>query len=157
LRRSEGVPVVGEQTPSVAPGKLPVIEGFFCKRIPDKKQLLLDIEAVELADAADKDELLTQLGARVMALATIDVHKEAQVHTSSLSGGRRVFEVHVHPQPSFDAFASSMRSARERNVRLLHCGAWPASMWLFLAEMRRCPPSMKKFCLKRLSESSRPS
>ena len=48
------------------------------------------------------------------------MHKEAQALTSSLSGGRRVFEMHTHPQPSFDAFASSMRSARERNVRLLH-------------------------------------
>jgi non-canonical purine NTP pyrophosphatase (RdgB/HAM1 family) len=46
LRRSEAVPgAVGEQTPSVAPGKLPVIEGFFCKKIPDKKQLVRDIEA----------------------------------------------------------------------------------------------------------------
>jgi hypothetical protein len=28
--------------------------------------------------------------------------------------------MHVHPQPSFDTFKSSMRSAKERNVRLLH-------------------------------------
>jgi hypothetical protein len=106
--------------PSASQGRLPVIEGFFCKKIPDKKQLLRDLEAVERADDADKDERWTQLKAQLMALETIDVHKEAQVLMSSLSGGRRVFEMHVHPQPSFDTFKSQMRSAKERNVRLLH-------------------------------------
>jgi hypothetical protein len=74
-------------------GRLPVIEGFFCKKIPDKKQLLRHLEAVERADDADKDERRTQLKAQLTALETIDVHKEAQVLTSSLSGGRRVFDV----------------------------------------------------------------
>jgi hypothetical protein len=106
--------------PSASQGQLPVIEGFFCKKIPDKKQLLCDLEAVERADDADKDERWTQLKVQLMALETIDVHKEAQVLTSSLSGGRRVFEVHVHMQPSFDLFKSSMRLAKEQNVRLLH-------------------------------------
>jgi hypothetical protein len=106
--------------PSASQGRLPVIEGFFCKKNADKKQLLRDIEAVKRADDVDKDERWTQLTAQLMALETIDVHKEAQVLTSSLSGGRRVFEMHVHPQPSFDTFKSSMRSAKERNVRLLH-------------------------------------
>ncbi len=31
-----------------------------------------------------------------------------------------MFEVSVNAQPSFDTFKSSMRSAKERNVRLLH-------------------------------------
>ena len=97
-----------------------MIEGFFCKKIPDKKQLLRDLEAVERAEDADKDERLAQLKAGLMALETIDVHKEAEALLSKLSGGRRVFEMHVHPQPSFDTFKSSMRSAKQRNVRLLH-------------------------------------
>jgi CHAT domain-containing protein len=105
--------------PSASQG-LPVIEGFFCKKIPDKKQLLCDLEAVKRADAADKDERLAQLEAQLKALETIDVHNEAQALTSKLSGGRRVFEMLVHSQPSFDTFKSQMRSAKERNVRLLH-------------------------------------
>ena len=72
------------------------------------------------ADAEDRDQRLTQLEAQLMDLEAIDVHKEAQVLTSSLSGGRRVFEMQTHAQPWFGAFESSMRSARERNVRLLH-------------------------------------
>jgi hypothetical protein len=106
--------------PSASQGRLPVIEGFFCKKIPDKKQLLRGIEAVKRADPADKDERLTQLEAQLKALETIDVHKEAQELKRCLSGGRRVFEVSVNPQPSFDTFNIIIRSAKERNVRLLH-------------------------------------
>jgi hypothetical protein len=57
--------------PSASQGRLPVIEGFFCKKIPDKKQLLRDLEAVERADDADKDERLTQLKAQLMALEAL--------------------------------------------------------------------------------------
>ena len=64
--------------PSASQGRLHVIEGFFCKKIPDKKQLLRDIEAVKSADAAYKDERLTHLEAQLMVLKTIDVHKEAE-------------------------------------------------------------------------------
>jgi hypothetical protein len=110
-----------------------VIEGFFYKKIPDKKQLLRDLEAVERADDADKDERWTQLKAQLMALETIDVHEEAKVLMSSLSGGRRVFEKQVHPQPSFDTVKSQMRSAKECSSAAL-CGAWRVTMWLFLAE-----------------------
>jgi hypothetical protein len=62
LRRSEAVPgAVGEQTPSVAPGKLPVIEGFFCKKNAHKKQLQREIEALRSTDAMDRDGQLKTL------------------------------------------------------------------------------------------------
>ncbi len=66
------------RNPSATQGRLPVIQGFFCKKIPDKKQLLRVLEAVELSDDADKDEHLAQLKAGLVALEIIDVHKEAQ-------------------------------------------------------------------------------
>jgi len=116
-RRGQEAPTSSGKRPQ---GGLPVIEGFFCKKVPDKKQLLRDMEAVKRADAADKDERLMQLESQLMALETIDVHNEAQALTSKLSGGRRVFEILVHSQPSFDTFKRSMRSAKERTVRVLH-------------------------------------
>jgi hypothetical protein len=116
-RRGQEAPTSSGKRPQ---GGLPVIEGFFCKKVPDKKQLLRDIEAVKRADAADKDERLMQLESQLMALETIDVHNEAQALTSKLSGGRRVFEILVHSQPSFDTFKRSMRSAKERTVRVPH-------------------------------------
>ena len=105
---------------TTAQGK-PVIEGFFCKRILDKKQLRRDYEKLEKGDAVDKEQQLRELNQLIMdSVESIDVHKEAQELQSSLSGGRRVFEVCINSQPSFDTFSRSMRSARERNVRLLH-------------------------------------
>jgi hypothetical protein len=54
---SEAVPgAVGKQTPSVAPGKLPVIEGFFCKKNADKKQLQREIEALRSTDAMGREK-----------------------------------------------------------------------------------------------------
>ena len=126
--------------PSASQGRLPIIEGFFCKKIADKKQLLRDIEAVKSADPADKDERLTQLEAQLKALETIDVHKEAQELKRCLSGGRRVFEVSVNPQPSFDTFKSIIRSAKELKRTMFVCCtwcskvAWRVAMWLFLAQ-----------------------
>jgi len=106
--------------PPTAQGK-PVIEGFFCKRVLDKRQLRDEYEKLEKGDAHDKEQQLRELNQLIMdSVESIDVHKEAQELQSLLSGGRSVFEVKIHPQPSFDTFSKSMRSARERNVRLLH-------------------------------------
>ena len=59
---SLGGPAGGDLASQTAPqARLPVIEGFFCRKIPDRKQLIRDLEAVKRADAADKDKHLTQL------------------------------------------------------------------------------------------------
>jgi hypothetical protein len=122
LRRSEAVPgAVGEQTPSVAPGKLPVIEGFFCKKNAHKKQLQREIEALRSTDAMDRDGQLKTLESMVEeSVETIDVHQEAQELMNLFTHVRASFDVRVNPQPCFKDFTDSMQSARGRNVRLLH-------------------------------------
>jgi hypothetical protein len=101
--------------------RIAAIEGFFCKKNVDKKQLQRYIEELESASETDKDERLVQLKVRLKeSVETIDVHREAQELQNFLEGGRQVLQMNIHPQPSFDDFSKSMRSARERNVRLLH-------------------------------------
>ena len=48
-------------TAHATPARLPCIEGFFCKILPDKNLLLRTIESVRNADASDKDEMLKEL------------------------------------------------------------------------------------------------
>ena len=48
------------------------------------------------------------------------MHQEAEELKTSHTHARHVFEVDVHPQPSFQRFSDYMRSARERNARILH-------------------------------------
>jgi len=98
-----------------------VIEGFFCKKNADKKQLLRDIEAVKSTDARDKDEQLKKLELLVEeSVEAIDVHQEAQELMKLSARVRTSFEMRVNPQPCFQDFTDSMQAARGRNVRLLH-------------------------------------
>ena len=100
--------------------RLPCIEGFFCRKIPNKKELIRQIETLEAADGVDKDAHVRGLKSMLASIDTIDVHKEAQELQTSLSHGRQVYNVSIHAQPSFKEFSECMRSARQRNVRILH-------------------------------------
>ena len=107
-------------TTSMTQERLPCIEGFFCRKTPDKKELTRQIETLEMADGIDKDAQVRELKATLASIDSIDVHKEAQELKTSLTHGRQVYEVSIHAQPSFEVFSECMRSARERNVRILH-------------------------------------
>ncbi len=48
-------------TVHATPARLPCIEGFFCKILPDTNLLRRTIESVRNADACDKDENLKEL------------------------------------------------------------------------------------------------
>ena len=100
--------------------RLPCIEGFFCRKIPDKKELKRQIESLKTADVIDKDDRLKELESIVDCIDTIDVHKEAEELKMSLTHGRNVYNVSIHAQPSFQKFSECMRSARKRNVCILH-------------------------------------
>jgi GTPase SAR1 family protein len=104
-----------------AQGRLPVIEGFFCKKNPDKKQLQREIEALRSTDAMDRDEQLKTLDSMVEdSVETIDVHQEAQELNNLFTHVRPTFNPSINSQPCFRNFSDSMLSARDRNVRLLH-------------------------------------
>jgi CHAT domain-containing protein len=107
--------------PSASQGRLPVIEGFFCKKIADKKQLQREIEALRSTDAMDRDEQLKTLESMVEeSVETIDVHQEAQELKNLFTHVRPSFHPSINAQPCFKDFTDSMQSARGRNVRLLH-------------------------------------
>ena len=79
-------------------GKLPVrqfcckvIEGFFCNKVVDKKQLQRGYEELKRGDAPDKERQLSSLKQFIDSVESIDVHKEAQELQSLLSGGRSAF------------------------------------------------------------------
>ena len=103
-------------------GFLPRSAGFFCKKSVDKKDLLRKVKASEHVAQAEKEV--------AEAVEDIDPHKEAQELVKRLRRSRPIFEVDVHPQPSFEDFSDSLLSAVENNVRVLlfsghdqsHCG-----------------------------------
>jgi hypothetical protein len=53
------------------------------------------------------------------AVEGINPHKEAQDLMNRLKRSRPIFEVDVHPQPSFKDFSDSLLSAQQNNVRAL--------------------------------------
>ncbi len=66
------------------------------------------------------DKQLEQLKLRLEdSVEAIDVRKEAQ-ELSKLFAHREVFTFKINPQPCFQDFTDSVRSARWRNVRVLH-------------------------------------
>ena len=68
----------------------------------------------------DKDKQLEQLKLRLEdSVEAIDVHQEAQ-ELIKLFAHSEVFTVQINPQPCFQDFTDSVRSARWRNVRVLH-------------------------------------
>jgi hypothetical protein len=101
---------------------LPRIAGFFCKKTVDKKDLLRKISTSENVAQAEKEV--------AEAVEGINPHNEAQELMNRLKRSRPIFEVDVHPQPSFKDFSDSLLSALENNVRALllsghgqsHCG-----------------------------------
>jgi len=103
--------------------KLPCIEGFFCRKIPDKKELTRQIETLETANGINKDAHVRELKSTSASIGTIDVHKEARELKMWRTHGRQVYDVNIHVQPSFQEFSDCMLSARHRNVRILHF-AW---------------------------------
>ena len=118
-------------TAHATPARLPCIEGFFCKILPDTKLLLRTIESVRNADACDKDENLKELESLLSdTVEVIDPHKEAE-ELRMLLNRRREFEVSIHPQPTFQYFSDCMRNASERNVRNLHFSGHGKSRWGF--------------------------
>ena len=62
------------------------------------------------------------------------MHQEAEELKTSHTHARHVFEVDVHPQPSFQRFSDYMRSARERNARILHFAGHGKSHFLQILE-----------------------
>jgi hypothetical protein len=107
--------------PTASQGRQAVIEGFFCQKNADKKQLQREIEALKSADAIDKDEQLKTLESMVEeSVETIDVHQEAQELKNLFTHVRPSFQPSINSQPCFKDFIDSMQSARGRNVRLLH-------------------------------------
>jgi CHAT domain-containing protein len=107
--------------PVASQRRLPVIEGFFCKKNTDKTKLQSGIKALKSTDAVDNNEQLKNLESMVEeSVEAIDVHQEAQELMTMFTDVRASFVVHVHPQPCFKHFTDSMQSARGRNVRLLH-------------------------------------
>jgi hypothetical protein len=67
-----------------------------------------------------RDKQLEQLELRLEdSVEAIDVHQEAQELTK-LFAHSEVFTVQINPQPCFQDFTDSVRSARWRNVRVLH-------------------------------------
>ncbi len=111
--------------------RLPCIEGFFCKIQPNREMLLSTIESVRAADDSDKEVKLKELEALVdVTVEDIDPLKEAQELKTRLNH-RRVFEVSIHPQPTFQSFSKCMRNASERNVRILHLSGHCKSHWGF--------------------------
>ena len=115
-------PAAGGAAPAQAPsGGEYVVEGFFCKKSVDRRQLQRDIEALEDGEAVDKEEKVRELKALLEeSVEGIDPHKEAQELQNIFTNARRVIRIVVHPQPSLDDFSNSMRSARQRKVRGLH-------------------------------------
>jgi hypothetical protein len=93
--------------------------------------LLSTIESVRAADDSDKEVKLKELEALVdVTVEDIDPLKEAQELKTRLNH-RRVFEVSIHPQPTFQSFSKCMRNASERNVRILHLSGHCKSHWGF--------------------------
>jgi len=114
-------PLLGAAGAASSASRMPRIEGFFCKKIVHMQQLVHKIHLVENADAIDKDAQLTELKLQMEdSVDGTNVHDEAEKLKNLFTQARPVFEVDVHPQPSFQIFADCMRSARQRNVRILH-------------------------------------
>ena len=53
-------------------------QGFFCRKILDKKELVRQIETLEVADGVDNDAHVRELKSVFASIDSIDVHKEVQ-------------------------------------------------------------------------------
>ena len=100
----------------------PCIEGFFCKKDCNKKEILRQIAYFKTsANATENEEKLQQLESLVVdSVESIDVLKEAQELNMLFTHARACFHFHPNPQPTFEHFSDCMMNARERNVRILH-------------------------------------
>jgi hypothetical protein len=109
------------------------LRGFSAKRMPTRSSFYVifgNIKQLENADAMDKDKL-EQLKLRLEdSVEAIDVHQEAQ-ELVKLFPHSEVFTVNINPQPCFQDFADRVRSARWRNVPVLHLTGHGGSKCVF--------------------------
>lgn len=101
-------------------GIRPCIVGFFAKKSSDKEEMKTKVLGWETDPSIGKVEMAEQLKAFLESNTEINVHGEAEELMMGYTHGRSVFDVHVHPQPTFDMFSDCMIHAKERNMRIVH-------------------------------------
>jgi len=85
-----------------------------------EQELVCQVDTLETADGVVKDAHVQELKATLAFIDSIDVLKEAQELKISLTLGILIYDMSIYAQPSFEVFSDCMRSARQRNVRILH-------------------------------------